>query len=221
MSLDSLQLYTLFGIQLVNFNDLGYLLLKFATDLFFVLIIIRFIFYSRYKNREYVFSTLLINIAIFLICFLMATIKLKIGFAFGLFAVFSIIRYRTEAIPIREMTYLFVAIIIAVINALSGTTISYAELILANMIIMLTTYFVENNFLHKKEFIKTIKYEKIELIRPENYDRLIADLKERTGFNVKRADIDSINFMNDTATLKILYEYSDGKAKDRDNGKKN
>lgn len=206
MNPELIQQYTLFEIPFINIQDLGIFFLKFAIDLFFATIIIRFIFYRAYKNRDHVFTTFLLNIAIFVICFMMAGIKLKIGFAFGLFAVFSIIRYRTEQIPIREMTYMFIAIMIGVINALADKKISYSEVILANLIVTLTTFFVENNFLHKKEYIKMITYEKIDLIRPENYNLLLADLTKRTGFNIRRVEIDMINFMNDTAKLKIFYE---------------
>jgi hypothetical protein len=201
--------YSLFGIQLINFNNFGLLLLKLGTDIFFTFIIIRLIFYPIYKERNYLFTSFLINVTVFLICFLLANIKLKIGFAFGLFAVFSIIRYRTEPIPIRQMTYMFTVIIVAVLNALSDETISYAELILANVVILLTILIMEKNLLHNRDMVKVVKYEKIELIKPENYDKLIQDLKERTGFNIIKAEIESINFLNDTTKLKIYYRYPD------------
>jgi len=199
--------YTLFGIQLMNFNNFGLLLLKLGTNIFFTFIIVRLIFYPIYKERNYLFTSFLINVTVFLICFLLANIKLKIGFAFGLFAVFSIIRYRTEPIPIRQMTYMFTVIIVAVLNALSDETISYAELILANLVILLTIFIMEKNLLHNRDMVKVVKYEKIELIKPENYDKLIQDLKDRTGFNIIKAEIESINFLNDTSKLKIYYQY--------------
>ena len=135
--------FTIFGIQLIDFHDFGHLVLKLAIDIFFLLIIIRFIFYPIYREINYVFTTILINITVFLICFLLGSIKLKIGFAFGLFAVLAIIRYRTEQIPIRKMTYLFAVIIIAVLNALSDDKVSYAELLLANMVILTTVFILE------------------------------------------------------------------------------
>jgi hypothetical protein len=136
----------------------------------------------------------------------MGSIKLKIGFAFGLFAVFSILRYRTEQIPIREMTYMFAVIIIAVLNALSDDKISYAELFLANLSITLIIFLLEKDVLHDDDSVKLIIYEKIDLIKPENYELLIADLRERTGLFVKRAELDSINFLNDTVKLKVLFK---------------
>lgn len=207
--LEQMEQIKFLGTQLINFGDFGSLAVRLSIDLIFAFIVIRLIFYRIYKETDYVFTAFMLNICIFLVVFLLGSIKLKIGFAFGLFAVFSILRYRTEQVPIRQMTYLFVVIIIAVINALSNKKVSYFELLLANTIIIFTIYIIENNFLHKKEFVKLIKYEKIELIRPENYEILLADLRMRTGFNVNRAEVDSINFLNDTAMLKIVYEHTD------------
>jgi hypothetical protein len=213
---------TIFGSHLININSVSYLLLKLLIDLFFTLIIVRCIFYPIYKERDYVFTSILINISVFLICFLLGSIKVKIGFAFGLFAVFSMLRYRTEQIEIRQMTYMFVVIIIAVLNALSDEEISFAEQILANSSILIAVFLLEKNFLHDREFIKLITYEKIDLIKPENYEQLITDLINRTGLNIKRAEIESINFLNDTAKLKILFSYPDNTRikKDLSNEKK-
>lgn len=197
------------GHPLINFHDFNALILKLAIDLIFMLIIVRKIFYSIYKEKDYAFTIIVMNVSVFIICFLMDSIKLKIGFAFGLFAVFAIMRFRTEQIPIREMTYMFAAIIIAVLNALSNAKISLAELVMANFTILLTILFLENNILIRNEMHKVITYEKIELIKPENYARLIADLRDRTGLQVNRAEIVAINFLNDTAKLKILFQQPD------------
>jgi hypothetical protein len=200
---------TIFGSQLINFASISHLFLKLFIDVFFTFIIVRCIFYPIYKERDYVFTSMLINISVFLICFMLGSIKVKIGFAFGLFAVFSMLRYRTEQIEIRQMTYMFVVIIIAVINALSDEEISFAEQILANSSLLLAVYVLEKNFLHDREFVKIITYEKIDLIKPENYDQLLKDLTDRTGFIIKRAEIERINFLNDTAKLRILFSYPD------------
>ncbi len=207
--LNDITQFTIFGVHIINLHDLGYLLLKLCLDLFFVIIIIRGIFYPVYREINYVFTTILINITIFLICFLLGSMNLKIGFAFGLFAVFSIIRYRTEQIPIRKMTYLFTVIIVAVLNSLADVNISYSELIAANMVIVLAVFILEKNIFIKKENTRLITYEKVELIKPENYEDLIKDLKERTGLNILKADVITINFLNDTAQLKILYQCPD------------
>lgn len=211
--LSHLEQITIFGSHLINFHNVNYLFLKLIIDIFFTFIIVRLIFYPIYKERDYVFTSMLINISVFLICFLLGSIKVKIGFAFGLFAVFSMLRYRTEQIEIRQMTYMFVVIILAVINALSDEEISFAEQILANTSILLTVFVLEKNFLHDREFVKMINYEKIDLIKPENYDKLIEDLTIRTGFKIKRAEIETINFLNDTAKLKILFSYPQNEIK--------
>jgi hypothetical protein len=216
MFFDNIEQYSIWGVHLINFQNIGNLLLKLAIDIIFAFIILRLIFYPVYKEREYLFTAFIINITVFLICFLLGSIKLKIGFAFGLFAVFSIIRYRTEQIPIRQMTYMFTAIIVAVLNALADEGVSYAELILANLVVMLTIFILEKNLLHNRDMVKVVKYEKIDLIKPENYDKLIKDLKERTGCNIQKAEIESINFMNDTSMIKIYYQYPENSRVDKD-----
>ncbi len=216
MFIANLEQYSILGIQLINFMNIGHLFLKLALDIIFAFIILRLIFYPAYKEREYLFTAFMINIAVFLVCFMLASIKLKIGFAFGLFAVFSIIRYRTEPIPIRQMTYMFIAIIVAVLNALADDGISYGELIIANMLILATIFTLEKNLLHNRDFVKVIRYEKIDLIKPENYNLLINDLRHRTGFNIQKAEIESINFLNDTAMMKIYYQYPDTPQKKKD-----
>lgn len=194
-----------FGNRLLDSKDLGELVFRFTIDFIFAFIIIRLIYYPIYKQKEYLFTYFLFNILIFLVCILLSGVKLKLGFAFGLFAIFAILRYRTEQIPIKEMTYLFAVIIVAVVNALSSKKISYAELLFTNLVIVGTIYGLEKIWLQKKETIKTVTYEKIELIKPENYQQLIKDLRERTGLDIHRVDIVSINFLRDTARLKIYY----------------
>jgi hypothetical protein len=218
MMINSIAQYTIFGTQLINPYDCGQMLIRLGINILFTFIIIRMIFYPRYREVNYVFTTLLVNITVFLICYLMGSIKLKIGFAFGLFAVFSILRYRTEQIPIREMTYLFTVIIVAVLNALSDDKTSYAELLLANVTIVIAVLILEKKIFLCCESSRVITYEKIELIKPENYPKLIDDLKDRTGLDVQKAEIIKINFLNDTAMLKILYKYDEdcpGKKKEK------
>ncbi len=205
MNIEFIEGLRLFGNRLVDFKGVGELLFRFGIDLLVIYIIIGLIFYKIYKQKSYFVSYFLINISVFLVCILLNSLKLKIGFAFGLFAVFSIIRYRTEPIPIKQMTYLFVAIIIGVMNALSVKKISYAEMITCNAVIVIAIYILEMKTLRRGLDCKTIRYEKIELIKPERKEELIADLKERTGLQVESADIDTIDFLNDTATIRIHY----------------
>jgi hypothetical protein len=140
-----------------------------------------------------------------LLCFLLESVKLELGFALGLFAVFGIIRYRTTTIPIKEMTYLFIIIGLSVINALANKKISYAELLFTNMAVIAVVWGLERIWLLKNENSKTIVLEKIDLIRPENYNLLMEDLKERTGLEINRAEVGKINFLRDTAQVKIFY----------------
>ena len=203
MLIETLQGLELFDNPLIDFGGVGELMLRFAIDLFVIYIVIRWIFYPIYRHRTFFFACFVINIAVFLVCIILNSIKLKIGFAFGLFAVFSIIRYRTEQIPIKEMTYLFVTIIVGVINALSVKRISYAELFISNVIIILSLYLLEYKMLPSADNVKKVRYEKIELIT-SNKD-MIKDLTERTGLDVTRVYVEEIDVLNDTAILKVFY----------------
>ena len=130
---------------------------------------------------------------------------MEMGFALGPFAVFGILRYRTEAIPIRQMTYLFIVIGLSMINSLANKSISWFEILLANGIITIITYLIDRVWFSTIELTKTILYEKIELIKPENEQELIEDLKQRTGLQIVAVKIDKVDFLRDTAQIKIYY----------------
>lgn len=185
--------------------DVWQLLFRFAFNSVVMWIIIHWFYYRKARRRDYYFTFALISVSIFFLIFLLGSVKMKIGFALGLFAIFGIIRYRTEQMPVREMTYLFVLIAISVINALS-TTISLAELILTNLIFIFCIWFSEHNKWLRHVSNKLVQYDKIELIKPDKRDELIADLRERTGLNVISVEVGSIDFLRDTALLKIHYE---------------
>lgn len=185
--------------------DVWQLLFRFAFNSIVMWIIIHWFYYRKARRRDYYFTFALISVSIFFLIFLLGSVKMKIGFALGLFAIFGIIRYRTEQMPVREMTYLFVLIAISVINALS-TSISLAELILTNLIFIFCIWFSENNRWLRHVPNKLVQYDKIELIKPDKRDELIADLRERTGLNVISVEVGSIDFLRDTALLKIHYE---------------
>ena len=185
--------------------DVWQLLFRFAFNSIVMWIIIHWFYYRKARRRDYYFTFALISVSIFFLIFLLGSVKMKIGFALGLFAIFGIIRYRTEQMPVREMTYLFVLIAISVINALS-TSISLAELILTNLIFIFCIWFSENNKWLRHVSNKLVQYDKIELILPDKRDELIADLRERTGLNVISVEVGSIDFLRDTALLKIHYE---------------
>lgn len=206
MIIDSIEF---FGIKLIDTQDFLELLVRFGFNLLIVAIVIRYLYYPVTKRKDYLFSYLLISVIIFLLCYLLENVKLELGFALGLFAIFGILRYRTDAIPIKEMTYLFVVIGISVINALSNKKVSYAELIFTNISVIIIVFLVEKVFLLKHETCKLIYYEKIDLIKPERREELLKDLKERTGLNINRIEIGRIDFLRDTVRINIFYYESD------------
>lgn len=193
-----------FGTDLFN-KDFYELVIKLLFNLAIVSYIVRYLYYNSTKNKDYLFTYLMISITVFLLCFLLENVKLQLGFALGLFAIFGIIRYRTDPIPIKEMTYLFIVIGISIMNALANKKISYSELLFANLSILALTYILERIWLIKKESRKNITYEKIELIVPEKRDELISDLKLRTGLDINRVEIRRIDFLSDTALIRIFF----------------
>ncbi len=188
-----------------NTSDLLDLLFRFAFNFLIAYIIIRRIYYPTHKNKDYLFTYFLFNIIIFILCYMMRNTQLEIGVAFGLFAVFSILRYRTLNVGIMDMAYLFLIISVGVINSLSNEKVSIVEILFANFLIVSVIYILEKIWLVRIASNKTVIYEKIENIRPENYDKLIADLKVRTGLDVHRVEIGRIDFMRDIVRLKIFY----------------
>lgn len=181
------------------------LMAHFALNMLVVMGIIRFFYYPKSRRRDYFFTFTLISISIFLMIFLLGSVKLKIGFALGLFAIFGIIRYRTESMPVREMTYLFVIIAISVINALA-LELSYAELAATNLLFVLCIWLCESNRWLKHISCKLVQYDRIELITPQRRAELVADLNERTGLCIIKVEVGHIDFLRDTALLKVYYE---------------
>ena len=197
------------GTPIFDSEDFFKLITKTVFNLITITIIVRYIYYPVTKNKDYLFTYFLISLTVFLLCVLLDSVKLQLGFALGLFAIFGIIRYRTDPIAIKEMTYLFLVIGISVVNALANKKISHAELVFANLLIVFVTYGMERLWLLKAEIRKNITYEKIELIAPERREELIADLKERTGIDVIRVEVRRIDFLRDTANLRIFYYEDD------------
>jgi multidrug transporter EmrE-like cation transporter len=195
----------LFGIEFFNGLDFLMLAFRFSINLIFTLIIVRYIYYANNRRKEYLFTYILISISVFFLSHLLQNVDLQLGFALGLFALFGIIRYRTNPIPIKEMTYLFLVICISVMNALSDKQISYVELLFANIMLMLVTVVIEYFWTSRHESSKTIIYEKIDLIKPQNQKRFIEDLQKRTGLKINRVEIGKINFLRDTAEITIYY----------------
>jgi hypothetical protein len=202
----------IFGIELIDKVDFIELVSRFAFNTLIIVIAVRWLYYPAAKRKDYLFTYILISIVIFLLCFLLENVKLQLGFALGLFAIFGIIRYRTNPIPIKEMTYLFLVIGLSVINALANKKVSYAELLFTNFAILLAAYLLEKVFLLKHESTKTVLYEKIDLIRSDRREELIADLEFRTGLKINRIEIGRINFLRDTVRIQVYYFESDQEA---------
>lgn len=186
-------------------EDFYGLLIRLAINLVFLTILIRVLYYPKTRRKDYLFTYYLIGTITFFLCFGLMQMDIDTGMGLGLFAIFGIIRYRTDAIEIKEMTYLFMVIGISVINALASNDLSISEVSVINLVVVLLTYILENIWLIKHETRKTINYERIELIKPENYHLLKADLEERTGLIINRVDVGKIDFLNDTAIIRIFY----------------
>lgn len=194
------------GIQLFDLPSFLVLVGRFTLNMIVILILVRWLYYSTTRRKDYLFTYILISSVIFLLCYLLASVKLQIGFALGLFAIFGIIRYRTSPIPIKEMTYLFLIIGVSIINSLADTKTSVADVLFTNFVIVAITFCMEKIWLKKNELSKIINYEKIELIKPENIHQLIKDLEERTGIKkINRVEIGKIDFLKDTCRLQIFF----------------
>jgi hypothetical protein len=205
----------LFGMRWLNTPDLIVLLVRFLANMFFILIIVRMIYYPGARRKDFLFTYLLIGFTVFLLCFMLDSVKLEIGFALGLFAIFGIIRYRTDAIPIKEMTYLFIVIGISVMNALVNKKISIAEMVFANMALVAATYGLEKVWLLRHEQMKIVIYDRIDLIQLGRREELIQDLQARTGIKLNRIEIGKIDFLRDVAQVH-LYFYTDEQPGHRD-----
>lgn len=177
--------------------------IRLAIDLSSVLVLIRFIYFPVYKTRDLFFTYIIFNLIIFLISFSLNKAELSMGAAFGLFAVFSMLRYRTEDISIKDMSYLFLSIALGVLNAISKG--GWEELSTISAIILVITFVLESNWLMKKESSKVVFYDQIELIHTNNQEQLISDLRLRTGIQVHRVVVQKIDFLRDSAQVRIYY----------------
>jgi len=179
------------------------LLIRTAANVAAIFILVRLIYMARGGERDYAFTFALFNIVIFVTCLLLGSAQINLGFAFGLFAVFSILRYRTVMLPIKEMALLFTAISIGIINALANNAPDYLIPAAANVVILAASYIL-SSFAGREQH-KDITYERIALIPPHKHTELIADLRTRTGLNIHRIHITSIDLLHDTAQIRVFY----------------
>lgn len=192
---------------------------------FFIALLIRFVFnvtattlvvllYARIsRKKEFYFSYFAISVAVFLLVYLLESVKLELGFALGLFAIFGIIRYRTDAIPPKEMTYLFVIIAVSVINALSKQYIQYFDLALVNLLLIATLWLLEKVLMLRQVDSLLVVYENIENLHQDREEELINDLEQRTGINIKRYQIDKVDFLRDISQVTIFFDVKEQNSK--------
>ncbi|HNI04923.1 MAG TPA: DUF4956 domain-containing protein [Flavobacteriales bacterium] len=194
----------IFGMRVYH-PDLWEMLFKFGLDAIVLFVLIRLIYYPIHRKKENLFTYFVFNVLIFFLCVLMNNVKLSMGFGFGLFAVFSIIRYRTEQLSVKDMTYLFTVITLAVINALVSKKVSLLELLFTNTIILGLVYAMEHLWLTRHEAVRQLIYEKVDLIRPDKHKELLADLEQRLGIKVSRVEIGRIDLLRDTVQMRVFF----------------
>lgn len=193
-------------VELFNQKDLFKLFIRFLIDFSFTFVIIRVLYFAANRRKDYLFTFFIFNVLTFFICFLLRKVPMELGFALGLFAVFGILRYRTEPIPIKEMTYLFIVIGLAMINALANKKISWAELVFVNTTILIITLSFEKLWFNNEVQQKYVLYDRIDLIKSEKRLEMISDLRERLGLDIVRVQIGKIDFLRDVATVTIFYK---------------
>lgn len=173
-----------------------------AIDISAVLVLIFLVYFPTYKNQDYIFTFLVFNLVIFILTYVLNEVKISMGAAFGLFAVFSMLRYRTAGISIKDMTYLFIVIAMGLVGAIR---LDFYELMILDALIIAFAWLLECKWILRRELSQNIEYENVELIVPEKREQLIEDLRKRTGLKIHRVAIRKINFLRDTATLRAYF----------------
>lgn len=177
--------------------------MRLLIDLVSIFILIRLVYYPNYNKKDFFFTFFMFNMVMFLITYLLNKVELSTGAAFGLFAVFSLLRYRTEDISAKDMTYLFVVIALGLVTAVNKGNIY--EIAMINSMVILLAYLLDGNLLLRQEMMKNVQYDDIEMIKPQNHAALIEDLKKRTGLNIHKVSIGRVDYLRDTANVKIYY----------------
>ncbi|MBN2556234.1 MAG: DUF4956 domain-containing protein [Anaerolineales bacterium] len=193
-------------------NMFSNLLLGFSINFIAAWIIVRLIYYRSRPSKNYIFSFLAFNTVVFFVVSYLTNLEISIGVGFGLFAFFSLLRYRTDPMPAREMTYLFVIIALPVMNSVLSSSSLWMQAVIVNAIVVVILFALEEGWGFRFESSKRIRYDKIELIKPEFYPLLMNDLQTRTGLPITRVEIKDINFLRDTADIKVYYNGEDWEA---------
>lgn len=197
--------------------QLGSLFLSLLINLITVWVVVHFFYYPKGRRRDYYFTFIMLSVSIFMLIALLLqdSADMGIGAALGLFAIFGIIRYRTESVPIREMTYLFFLVALSVLNGKSDS-LTLLEQIIVNAAFVVCVWICENFLTHSNEGCKFVKYDNIELIKPERYDELKADLEERLGLKIIRVEVGAVDFLTDMTMLRVFYLDSEKRIKSVD-----
>ena len=186
-------------------DDFYKMMFRLFLNVLFLTIIIRGLYNRKSKDTSFTFTYYMIGIIVFFLCFTLKKYELDIGMALGLFAIFGIIRYRTESINIKEMTYLFIIIGVSVINALANKKMSYAEILGANIVVVFAIYVIERTLHKRRELKMMLKYERVDNLHFQDDEAFLADLKERLGINVTRYEISRVNYSRNTADIVVYY----------------
>ncbi|MEN9296245.1 MAG: hypothetical protein RJA42_512 [Bacteroidota bacterium] len=179
-------------------------LLRYALNLLFTFIVVRFIYYPKYRNNDFVFTFFLFNTILFVLCYLLAEADLKFGFAFGLFALFSMFRYRTVTVPIGEMGYFFLVVTLGIINSLASL-VNLEMLLVANSVLVAMTFLLGRTLSLTHENYQTLNYENLGLIKPAERAELLKDLADRTGYPIHKVQVVKVDYQRGIAQLKVYY----------------
>lgn len=201
----TMNIQDIFNIQFYNIDVYG-LLFRLTLNFIFLTIIVRFVYFRKTKKKDYVFTFLLIGLVTFFLSFALKKFDIGVGMGLGLFAIFGIMRYRTQTIEIKEMTYLFVVIGLSLVNSLVTKDISLLEVLTFNISSVVIITGLEFFWWRDKEKLQIIIYENILLILPDRHEEMKLDLEKKTGLEIVRFEIGTINFLNDTAEVKVYYK---------------
>ena len=194
-----------FGIPLFD-DDFYKMIFRFLINIFFLTALIKYSYYKFSKKADYFYTFYLVGTIVFFLCFTLKKYEIDLGLALGLFAIFGILRYRTDPLKVREMTYLFVVIGLSLVNALSNKKMSYTEIFVANSIVVAMAYFLDRYWNQQKTNTKDILYESLEHIRPEHHELLKTELEHKLGFEILSISLGQIDFKAETVKIKIRYK---------------
>lgn len=187
-------------------DDFYKMCVRFIINITALIALVRGSYYAFSKKADYVFTFYLVGSVVFFLCFTLKKYEIDLGLALGLFAIFGILRYRTDPLKVREMTYLFIVIGLSVINALSNKKMSYVEILTANAVVILMAYYLDRYWSRQKTASKDILYQSLDYIKPDQHELLKKDLEDKLGFEILNVEIGQIDFERQTVKVKIRYK---------------